>query len=101
MSRVTLDPDNVNTVTLASGGTVTPVFSNSGNTSAETSSGGTAFVAFAAQGAVLLKASSPYSRRGVLYSDHKRHFGNDDSDVLVWQADRRPELPPRWRTCHQ
>ena len=43
-------------------------------------------------GAVLLKASSPYARRGVLYEDHRKHFGQD-SDVLVWQADTRTMNP--------
>ena len=43
-------------------------------------------------GAVLLKASSPYARRGVLYEDHRKHFGQD-FDVLVWQADTRTMNP--------
>jgi hypothetical protein len=43
--------------------------------------------------AMLLKASSPYSKRGVLYDDFKRHFGRDDSDVLVWQAATRTMNP--------
>jgi hypothetical protein len=37
--------------------------------------------------AMLLKASSPYSRRGALWNDHKKNFGKDDSPMLVWQAD--------------
>jgi hypothetical protein len=36
--------------------------------------------------AMMLKASSPYSRRGALWNDYKRHFAKDDSSVLVWQA---------------
>jgi hypothetical protein len=36
--------------------------------------------------AMLLKASSPYSRRGALWNDHRKHFGKDDSAMLVWQA---------------
>jgi hypothetical protein len=37
-------------------------------------------------GAMLLNASSPYARRGVLWSTYKAHFGRDDSRILVWQA---------------
>ena len=44
-------------------------------------------------GALMLKASSPYARRGVLYDDHRKHFGRDDSDVLVWQAATRTMNP--------
>jgi hypothetical protein len=36
--------------------------------------------------AMLLCASSPYARRGVLFNAHKQHFGKDGS-TLVWQAD--------------
>ncbi len=46
-------------------------------------------------GARLLKASSPYSRRGVLYEDYKRHFAKE-SATLVWQAgttDMNPSVP--------
>jgi hypothetical protein len=38
-------------------------------------------------GAVLLKASSPYAKRGVLYNDFRRHWGQDGARVLVWKAD--------------
>ena len=41
-------------------------------------------------GSVLIGASSPYARRGVLYQAHRAHFGRNDSPVLVWQA-------PTWR----
>jgi hypothetical protein len=47
-------------------------------------------------GAVMIKASSPYARRGVLWEDHRKHFGKDDSDLLVWQAPTRvmnPSVP--------
>ncbi len=36
--------------------------------------------------AMLLLASSPYRKRGVLYSAFTKHFGQDDSRVLVWKA---------------
>lgn len=38
-------------------------------------------------GAMLLGISSPYARRGLLWEVHRRHFGKEDADVLVWQAD--------------
>jgi hypothetical protein len=41
---------------------------------------------------MLLCASSPYSRKGVLWDAHKVHFGKD-GPVLVWQAETR-ELNP-------
>lgn len=34
----------------------------------------------------LVKISTPYMRRGVLYDDFKRAFGVDDPDLLVWKA---------------
>ncbi len=37
-------------------------------------------------GALLLLASSPYAKRGVLYETWRDNFGRDDADVLVWQA---------------
>ena len=46
--------------------------------------------------AMLLKASSPYARRGALWNDYRRHFGKDDSSMLVWQADTmtmNPSVP--------
>jgi hypothetical protein len=44
-------------------------------------------------GAMLLCASSPYARRGVLYQAHRQHYGKDDSNVLVWKADTRTMNP--------
>jgi len=44
-------------------------------------------------GALLLGISSPYSRRGVLWEAHRRHYGVDGSDVLVWKADSRSMNP--------
>ena len=49
-------------------------------------------------GAVLLKASSPYAQRGVLWNDYQKHFGKD-SATLVWQASTRvmnPTVPQSW-----
>jgi hypothetical protein len=44
-------------------------------------------------GAMMLKASSPYAKRGDLYEDFKRHFGDDASPVLVWKAATRDMNP--------
>jgi hypothetical protein len=35
---------------------------------------------------LLLIASSPYAKRGILYSNYARYFGKDDAPVLVWQG---------------
>jgi hypothetical protein len=43
--------------------------------------------------AMMLKASSPYSRRGALWNDYRKHFGKDESSVLVWQCDTRGMNP--------
>jgi hypothetical protein len=43
-------------------------------------------------GAMLLCASSPYSRRGALWDAFRRHFGKT-SPVLVWKADTRAMNP--------
>ena len=48
-------------------------------------------------GAMLLLASSPYRKRGVLWQAFTRYFGRDDGRVLVWQApslDMNPSLDP-------
>lgn len=37
-------------------------------------------------GSMLILASSPYARRGVLWETHRRHYAHDDGRVLVWQA---------------
>jgi hypothetical protein len=37
--------------------------------------------------AKLLCISTGYAQVGALYDAHKQHFGKDDDDVLVWQAD--------------
>ena len=36
--------------------------------------------------ALLIGLGSPYSKRGVLYEAYKKHYGQNKSDVLVWQA---------------
>lgn len=44
-------------------------------------------------GALLLGISSPYARRGLLWEMHRRYFGREDGEVLVWQADTRSMNP--------
>jgi hypothetical protein len=39
--------------------------------------------------AMLLCASSPYARRGALWTAHRKHFGKENDPVLVWQAATR------------
>ncbi len=39
--------------------------------------------------AKLLCISTGYAQTGVLYDMHKRFFGKDDENVLVWQATTR------------
>src|SRR6516164_4854618 len=49
-------------------------------------------------GAMLLCASSPYSRRDILWRAFKEHWGRADSDVLVWKAATRtmdPTVPQK------
>ena len=49
-------------------------------------------------GAMLLCASSPYARRGVLWNAHRKHFGKDHDPILVWQAPTKrmnPSVPDR------
>ncbi|WP_376092805.1 hypothetical protein ACE7GA_24350 [Roseomonas sp. CCTCC AB2023176] len=48
-------------------------------------------------GSMLLKASSPYGKRGVLWTDFRRHFGKDGARVLVWRGatlEMNPGLNP-------
>ena len=48
-------------------------------------------------GAVLLLASSPYRKRGVLWSTFSKHFGQDNARVLVWKGtslEMNPSLDP-------
>ena len=37
-------------------------------------------------GAMLLVASSPYARKGILWSAHREHYGKDNSPALMWKA---------------
>jgi hypothetical protein len=44
----------------------------------------------------LIVLSSPYAATGALYDLHRKHYGRDDSPVLVWQASApamNPTLP--------
>jgi hypothetical protein len=47
----------------------------------------------ATTGGKLFILSSPYAQTGALYDLYRRHFGRDDSPVLVWQASA-PEMNP-------
>jgi hypothetical protein len=38
---------------------------------------------------MLLCASSPHARKGALWGAYSKHFGNDNDQVLVWQASTR------------
>lgn len=44
-------------------------------------------------GAMLLCASSPYSRKGALWDAWRKHFSKDGDPVLVWQATTRAMNP--------
>jgi len=49
--------------------------------------------------AMLLLASSPYARKGVLYTQHKKYHGKDDPRVLSWQASTQqmnPSIDPEF-----
>lgn len=49
-------------------------------------------------GAMLLCASSPYARRGALWTAHREHFAKDGDPILVWQAPTlvmNPTVPQR------
>ena len=35
---------------------------------------------------LLLVASSPYAKRGILYTNYAKYFGKDNAPVLVWQG---------------
>jgi hypothetical protein len=47
---------------------------------------------------MLLCASSPYAKRGVLYDAFKRYHGRNDAPILTWQAstiEMNPTIPQR------
>ncbi|MEI6558497.1 MAG: hypothetical protein WCO00_08815 [Rhodospirillaceae bacterium] len=49
-------------------------------------------------GSLLLAASSPYAKRGIMYDAWKRWHGNANAPALIWQAPSRtmnPALPER------
>ena len=39
---------------------------------------------------MMLCASSPYARRGALWTAHRKHHGKDGDPILVWQAPTEP-----------
>jgi hypothetical protein len=43
--------------------------------------------------AMIIAASSPYAKRGILWDAHKRYFGKDDPGTLVWRAATRVMNP--------
>jgi len=43
--------------------------------------------------AKLLVISSPYAKAGVLFEAHRKYFGHDDRNVLVWQSETRVMNP--------
>lgn len=50
-------------------------------------------------GAMLISASSPYRKRGVLYDSYRKYFGVEGGRVLAWQgasADMNPSLDPEF-----
>jgi hypothetical protein len=53
--------------------------------------------------AMLLCASSPYARKGVLWDAYRKHHGKDGDPVLVWQSDTRsmnPSVPQSYIDQH-
>jgi hypothetical protein len=60
--------------------------------------------ALSTTGGKLVILSSPYGQSGALYELHRRHFGKDESDVLVWSASApamNPTLPADYLTRMQ
>jgi hypothetical protein len=49
-------------------------------------------------GSLLCAISSPYAQRGELFKMYEKHYGRDDSDILIWQSDTRtlnPTIPQK------
>jgi hypothetical protein len=44
-------------------------------------------------GSLLLAISSPYARKGALWSAYRQHWGRDGDPVLIWQAETRAMNP--------
>jgi hypothetical protein len=42
---------------------------------------------------LLLGISSPYAKRGELWTNYRMHYGQNDSDVLIWKSDSRSMNP--------
>jgi hypothetical protein len=40
-------------------------------------------------GSLLMVATTPYSRRGIVYETFKRHWGQDGDPILIWRAPTR------------
>jgi hypothetical protein len=38
-------------------------------------------------GSILMGLSSPYARRGVLWNEYEQHWGKENENTLVWQAE--------------
>jgi hypothetical protein len=49
--------------------------------------------ALATTGGKLIAISSPYGQSGALWDLHRKHFGQDDSSTLIWQASA-PKMNP-------
>jgi hypothetical protein len=55
--------------------------------------------ALASTGGKLIIISSPYGQSGALWDLRRKHYGNEDSDTLVWQASApvmNPTLPANY-----
>jgi len=53
-------------------------------------------------GAMLLCASSPYARKGALWTAFERWHGKDDAPALIWHAPTRtmnPSVPEEFIAC--
>lgn len=49
--------------------------------------------------AMLILASSPYARKGVLWDHYRQHYGKDDPRVLAWQGSTEtmnPSIDPKY-----